>query len=251
MELKQYWLIIRKRIWLIALCVLLATAVTGVYSYFFIKPVYQASTKLIVNQAKTEGAGAVTGLDINAVNLNLKLIDTYKEIIRTPAVMDKVVAQYPDLNLTAEQLIGKVKVSSVNNTQVMTLAVQDFSYNKAVDIVNAISQVFKQEIPNIMKVDNVSILNEAQHKDNAAPVQPNPMLNIIISLVVSLMAAVGLIFLLDYLDDTIKTEQDIEEILGLSTLTVIAKVKPNEKARKNTETTERKIGETTYVAVNK
>lgn len=249
MELKQYWLIIRKRLWLIALCVLLATAVTGVYSYLFIKPVYQASTKLIVNQTKDNNP--LTSLDFNTVNMNLKLIDTYKEIIRTPAVMDKVVAQYPNLSITSDQLIGKVKVSSVNNTQVMTLAVQDLSYNRAVEIVNAISQVFKQEIPNIMKVDNVSILNEALPKENPAPVAPNPLLNVIISLIVSLMAAVGIVFLLDYLDDTLKTEQDIQDVLGLTTLTVIAKMKKEDKAPGNTATIERKIGETTYVAVNK
>lgn len=248
MELKQYGLMIRKRWWLIALCVLLTTTITGIYSYMFIKPVYQASTKLIVNEAKQNNP--LVALDLNAVNVNLKLIDTYKEIIRTPAIMDKVAVQYPDLNLTAEQLTGKVKVSSVNNTQVMTLAVQDPSYSRAVDIVNAVSQVFKQEIPNIMKVDNVSILNVAESKEHAHPVAPNKLLNIIIGFIVSLMATVGIVFLLDYLDDTIKSEQDVSEVLGLTTLTVIAKIKKDDTESKHGYTTKRKVGDAAYATVN-
>ncbi|WP_438448542.1 YveK family protein [Gorillibacterium sp. sgz5001074] len=250
MELKQYWRILRKRLWLIAACVIVATATTGVYSFFFIEKVYQASTKLIVNQSKENMANQ--GLDLNSVNLNLKLIDTYKEIIKTPAIMDKVVEQYPDLNMTAGALGGAIKVSSVNGTQVMTLSVQHTSYNKAVQIVNAVSLVFKQEIPNIMKVDNVSILNEARPSDHPVPVKPNPVLNVLVGLVVSLMAAVGLVFLLDYLDDSIKTEQDIQDILGLTTLTVVARMTKEDVTPKSSETSERKLGETTYgVAVNK
>lgn len=249
MELKQYWRILRKRLWLIAACVLLATATTGVYSFFFIQKVYQAQTKLIVNQSTVDDTKY--GLNYSVLNANLKMVDTYKEIIKTPAIMKKVAEQYPDLDLTAEELVAKVSVSAVNETQVMTLTVQDHSYNKAVEIVNGVSRVFKQEIPNIMKVDNVTILNEAELKDYPMPVKPNPMLNVVISFVVALMAAVGLVFLMDYLDDTLKTEEDIRDVLGLPTLTVIARMKKDDLNPKGAEASDRKLGETTYVAVNK
>jgi capsular polysaccharide biosynthesis protein len=167
-------------------------------------------------------------VDINSINTNLRLIDTYKEIIKTPAIMDKVVSTYPEFNLTTEQLISQVKVSSVNNTQVMTLIVQDKSYKKAAQIVNAVSKVFQEEIPKIMKVDNVSLLNQAKMNDKPTPVKPNKTLNVAISFVVSLMVAVGLVFLLEYLDDTIKNEADIQQYLGIPALGVIAKVRPED-----------------------
>jgi capsular polysaccharide biosynthesis protein len=157
--------------------------------------------------------------------MNIRLIDTYKEIIKTKRIMDKVVQEHPEFNLTRDQLIQKVKVSSVNNTQVMTLAVQDESYAKAADIVNAVSKVFKEEIPSIyMGIDNVSILNEANRDDNAAPVKPNKKLTVAISFVVSLMVAFGLAFLLEYLDDTIKTEADVAKYLELPTLAMVTKI---------------------------
>jgi capsular polysaccharide biosynthesis protein len=97
-----------------------------------------------------------------------------------------------------------------------------------VQIVNAVAKVFVDEIPKLMSVDNVSILNEAKLKDSPVPVKPNPKLNIAISIVVALMIGIGLAFLLEYLDDTVKTEQDVREILDLPTIAVIPKIKKKE-----------------------
>ncbi|HZG86159.1 YveK family protein [Paenibacillus sp.] len=221
LDLKDYFKIIRKRLAWIIVVVLLASLASGVVSAFYLKPVYEASTKLIVNQSND--TSSMGQLDINQVNLNLRLIDTYKEIIRTPAIMQVVAEENPEFDLTADQLIAKVRVSSVNNTQVMTLVVEDGSYEKAAAIVNAISYVFQREIPKIMNVDNVSILNEAPLEVNPSPVKPNVLLNIAIAFIVSLMAVIGWVFLMEYLDDTIKTENDVSEIIGLPTLSLVAR----------------------------
>lgn len=249
LDLKDYLKIIRKRVWMILIIVLFTSIATGIVSYFFIKPVYEASTKLIVNKSN-EGQGINQAVDINSVNLNLRLIDTYKEVIKTPRIMDKVVKEHPELELSTEQLIQKIRVSSVNNTQVMTLVVQDYSYDKAANIANAVSQVFQKEIPSIMKVDNVSLLNEALPKENPVPVKPNPKLNIAISLVVSLMIAVGIAFLLEYLDDTIKTEEDVLKYLELPTLTMITKVKEEDFIHHGSTTSERRVSEASHVTAN-
>jgi capsular polysaccharide biosynthesis protein len=245
LDLKDYLKVIRKRLWLVAVIVLVACVTTGVWSYYFIKPVYQASTKLIVNKT-TEKVGS-SELNLNDVNLNIRIIDTYKEVIRTPYIMETVAKEFPDFQMTAEQLIQKVKVSSVNNTQVMTLSVQDYSYAKAAQIANAVSVVFQREIPKVMQVDNVSILSQAKETDHPGPIKPNPKLNIAISLVVSLMAAVGLIFLLEYLDDSIKTENDVTQFLDLPTLSMIGKINEEELAHSTSATRRHSLGETTHV----
>ncbi|GIP39970.1 putative capsular polysaccharide biosynthesis protein YwqC [Paenibacillus sp. J31TS4] len=248
LDLKDYLRIIQKRIWLILCIVVFACVSTGVISYFFIQPVYSASTKLIVNKSN-ERVG-IDQIDINSINTNLRLIDTYKEIIKTPAIMDVVVRDFPQFALTAEELIEKVKVSSVNNTQVMTLQVQDRSYDKAVQMVNAVSKVFQKEISTIMKVDNVSLLNEAKPMAHPVPVKPNPMLNIAISFVVSLMAALGLAFLLEYLDDTIKSEADVEAYLGLPTLSLISKMKEEDLAVQKSTRQNQQVGESKHATIN-
>lgn len=226
LDLKDYLKVIRKRLWLMVTIVLIACIATGVVSFFFLTPQYQASTKLIVN--KQAESNSLNALNINDVNLNIKIIDTYKEVIKTTHIMEMVAAENPQFQMTPEQLIGKVKVSSVNNTQVMTLAVQDPSYEKAVNIVNSVSHIFQREISKIMSVDNVSILTEAKSSPIPAPVSPKPKMNLALSFVVSLMAAVGLVFLLEFLDDTVKSEADVQTLLGIPTLTMISKIRPED-----------------------
>lgn len=228
LDLRQYITIIRKRLPFILILVLVSTAAAAIFSLFFKDPLYEASSSIIVNQTQSQ---VTTGqLDLNQINTNIRMIDTYKEIIRTPAILDKVEEGYPELGLTADQLANRIKVSSANNTQVMKLAVQDTEYRKAADTVNAVSNVFREEIQHIFKVENVSILSEADPEKEPGPVSPNVPLNIAIAFVVSLMVGVGIVFLLEYLDDTIKTEADVMEYLGQPTLAMISKVNMEELA---------------------
>lgn len=230
LELRDYFQIVRKRSWLIVLIVVVVCLLVGVYSAFIKKPIYEASTKIVVNQKSTQSD--VNQLDLNQINTNIQLINTYKEIIKTPAILDRVVANYPELHLSAEQLSKMVNVSSVNQTQVMTVQVQDTSYVRAAEIANAISDVFQKEIPTIFNVQNVSILNKASIEPltRPAPVSPNISLNIAIAFVIALMIGLGLAILLEYLDDTIKTEEDVKQILDMPTLAMIIKVGQEEKA---------------------
>jgi capsular polysaccharide biosynthesis protein len=106
----------------------------------------------------------------------------------------------------------------------VNVSVQDADANRAAKIANQTAEVFQSEISKIMKVDNVSILAKATVADNQAPIKPRKSLNVAIALVVGLMAGVGLAFLLEYFNNTIKNEQDIEKILGLPILGVIATI---------------------------
>ncbi|GIP35032.1 YveK family protein [Paenibacillus sp. J2TS4] len=240
LEIRDYIRVIAKRIWWVIGIVLLVTTVTGVVSYFFLKPVYQASTKLIVN--KTDPSVSLGQLSLNEINFNIKIIDTYKEVIKSPYIMEMVAKEQESLGVTAGELINKVSVSSVNNTQVMTVSIVDRSHERAVQLANAISRVFEREIVNLMSVDNVSVLSEAKIQSHPAPIKPNIKMNIAISFIVSLMAALGLIFLLEYLDDRIRTEKDVNELLGLPVLSVITKIK-QEDLSSNSSSIPKQAGE--------
>ncbi|WP_339319196.1 Wzz/FepE/Etk N-terminal domain-containing protein [Paenibacillus sp. FSL R10-2734] len=254
LDLRDYFQIVRKRLWLIVSIVVLVCGAAGVYSLYIKNPVYEASTKIIVNQTPTQSAAAQ--LDLNQINTNIQLINTYKEIIKTPAILDIVTKDYPQFNITAEELLKKVNVSSVNNTQVMTLVVRDNSYQRAAEIVNAISLVFKDEIPSLFNVENVSILNEAKVNPTVepGPVEPNVLMNMAIAFIVSLMIGLGIAFLLEYMDDTLKTEADIEKYLGLPTIAMITRLGSEENKQGATQAqtqTSRKAGELEHVTVAK
>jgi capsular polysaccharide biosynthesis protein len=218
-SLKELLATLKKRLVMIILITMTAGLVSGVVSYFFLTPIYQASTQILVNQTKNEQSL----YSPSEVQTNLQLINTYNVIIKSPAILDKVIVQL-GLDMTASQLNGKITVGSEKDSQVVNLAVQDSDPKLAADIANKTAEVFQMEIVKIMNVDNVSILAQATVGENQAPIKPQPLLNVAIALVVGMMAAVGLAFLLEYLDSTIKSEQDIERILDLPILGVIATI---------------------------
>jgi capsular polysaccharide biosynthesis protein len=128
----------------------------------------------------------------------------------------------------------------------MNISAVDTSYKHAVEIVNAVSTVFKEEIPKIMKVDNVTILSEADPNVLASPINSNPVISIILAFIVSLMLAVGLVFLLDYLDDTIKSEEDIASTLELPTLSYISRISRSDLKVRRTRGAQQKVGDGAY-----
>lgn len=219
-SLKELFGTLKKRFALILTITITAVLVSGVVSYFFITPIYQASTQILVNQSKNTDQAMY---NFNEVQTNLQLIDTYNVIIKSPAILDKAAKQL-NLGLTGDQLNNKITVSNETNSQVVNIAVQDPNPNKAAKIANKVAEVFKSDIPHIMNVNNVSVLAKATVTKGQSPIKPKPLINIVIALVVGLMAGVGAAFLLEYLDNTIKTEQELEKILGLPILGVIATI---------------------------
>ncbi|RLQ94798.1 YveK family protein [Falsibacillus albus] len=217
-SLKELMQTLRKRLALITTITLVAAIVSAVVSFFVLTPIYQASTQILVNKTNDQNAMYNT----NEVQTNLQLINTYNVIMKSPAILDKVIDQL-HLDMTAAQLNGKITVQSEKDSQVVNVSVQDPDPKKAATIANKIADVFQTDIVHIMNVDNVSILAKADAKGKS-PIKPKPLLNVAIAIVVGLMAGVGLAFLLEYLDNTIKTEQDIERGLELPVLGVIANI---------------------------
>ncbi|WP_028550859.1 YveK family protein [Paenibacillus sp. UNC451MF] len=246
-NLREYFMIIKKRLWLVVTIVFICTALTAVYSSMNYQPVYMAATKLIVNKTSEKDQLGREQIDFGAIGVNIGLINTYKEIIKTPAIMDKVVQRYPDLNLTAEQLIAMTNVAGLHDTQVMTIVATHYSYEKAVNIVNAVSEVFQSEIPKIMKVDNITILNRAKMQDYPVPVNKKSNQYIILSFAASLVVAIGIVLLLDAMDDTLKTEEDVRQMFAVSTLACVPRMKGKDLKSSKGRKSRKKVGEVHHV----
>ncbi|AZB45000.1 capsular biosynthesis protein [Bacillus sp. FJAT-42376] len=224
-SLKELFQTLRKRLVLILAITFIATGASGIISYFYLTPVYEGSAQMLVNQSKN-----VSQLyNYNELQTNVQLINTYSVIIKNPAIIDEVKNRL-NLDVSSADLTNQITVASEQNSQIITVTVKDSDPKRAADIANSVSTVFQSEIKNIMKVDNVRILSDA--KINPAPVAPKKAMNVAIAFVVGLMAGVGLAFLLEYLDNTIKTEQDIENMLELPVLGAVTAF-PKEKQKKN------------------
>jgi capsular polysaccharide biosynthesis protein len=218
-DLRQYWEILRKR-WLIVVAIPLIAALTsGIISFFVIKPSYEASTTLIVGKkASEQGQAAAQMLDNNVLLANQQLAKTYATIAQSRTVEESVIKNL-NLPLTVEQLDQLVTIDQVKTTEILEIKIANTNPELAATIANTMAQEFSKAVIEIKKVDSVSIVDKAVTPD--MPVKPNKKLNVLIALVVGLMVSIGLAVLLEFLDNTVKTSNDVENLLGIPVLGVI------------------------------
>lgn len=222
-DLREYFYIIKKRAWIIALITVLAIITSGIISFFVLSPVYEANTTLIVNTEQSkETNNMITG---DQLNVTQKLTLTYGEIIKSRAVLDSVIKKL-DLNMEYNELEKTINVSPVKDTQIMSVTVQDTNPKRARDIANAIPNVFTKEVKRITKANSVEVIDNAIVPEN--PIKPNKVMNILIAAVLGIMIGLFIVFILEYMDNKIKTPQDIEKYINLPILGVV----PNENMTK-------------------
>lgn len=216
-DLREIFNMLKKRWLMIFSVTAVAIIASGIVSFFILTPVYEASSTLLVSYKQNQEAV----MTYNDLTMSQKLVNTYSEIIKSRSISEAVLKKL-DLDLTAEELSGKITVSKVNDTEIIRVNVQDEDSSVAALIANTVSDVFKKEIKNIMEIDNVSIIDTAKASEN--PVKPNKMMNVAIAGVLGVMVSVGLVFVLEFLDRTYKTPTDIERHLGLPIIGAIPDV---------------------------
>ncbi|PFK38351.1 capsular biosynthesis protein [Bacillus cereus] len=238
-SLKELFTILRKRLVMILALTIGAALVSAIVSFYFITPIYQTSTQILVNQKKQDEKI----IQYNEVQTNVQLTNTYKVIVKSPVILDQVKEKLK-LDMSTGALNKKINVANEKDSQVIALTVQDKDVKLARDIANTTAEVFKSEIAKIMSVDNVTILSKAEVTEGQSPIKPNKMLNVAIAFVVGLMASVGLAFLLEYLDNTLKKEEDIEKLLGVPVLGVVSRMEENGSTSGSLSSAERVGGHT-------
>ncbi|GAF21557.1 MULTISPECIES: YveK family protein [Shouchella] len=226
-SLKEIFQTLKQRWKLLVAIPLLAMLAGTLVSVFVLTPKYERSAELLIYQAGTE-----EGVTQNDVRTSLELVGTYTQIIKSPRILNDVI-ENGNLDYSLSTLQNMVSVTNQNNSQVLLVTVEADKPEEATAIVNEISTVFEAQIPDILSTDNVTILSEAVVGENPSPSSPNTILNMAIAFVVGLMGAVGLAFLLEYLDTTVKSEKDIEKILNLPVLGVVSTMDAVEPARKS------------------
>ncbi len=221
-NLRECFQIIKKRAWIIILITLVTMTTSGIISFFVLSPVYESNTTLIVNTDQNKENEVLTQ---DQLNVTQKLTLTYGEIIKSRSVIDDVIKKL-DLDKNYSEVVNEITVSPVKDTQIISITVQDTNAKRSRDIANAIPRVFTKEVKRITKANSVEVIDKAITPEN--PVKPNKLMNIAISAVLGVMIGLFIVFILEYMDNKIKTPQDIEKYLELPILGIV----PNEDMAK-------------------
>ncbi|MCC5894477.1 MAG: chain-length determining protein [Alkalibacterium sp.] len=219
-SLKELFGIVKKRLGLIINLTLIGLLILGFYTFFIATPEYSSTTQLLVN--RTQQADAIQRSDIDT---NVQLINTYKDIINGPVILDEV-REDLDLDLSHGALSDQITISNEANSQVFSIRVVDTNPYSAAMIANTTASVFQENLDEIMNVDNVTVISAAE--PNINPISPNHTLNLAIGVILGGMIGVGLAFLLEFLDNTVKDEKFIVEELGWTSLGRISEMNADE-----------------------
>lgn len=214
------------------LAIVIAFIIVGIIGswYYTAKmqvPMYKSETSLVLTRANN-GTGTISQTDIS---LNKSLVSTYREIIKSRRILSKVIENLK-LDYTEAELKSKIGVASANDTELIVISVKDEDAKIAKLIADEIAEVFKKEITNIYSIENISIVDKAVKSEK--PYNINKVKQYLMGFGIGLVLGSGLVVMMFYFDDTIKSSDDIETKLGLSVLSSVPKYKKG-KGKKNKE----------------
>lgn len=205
---------LKKRWKMIALITIVATVISGVFSFFIIDPVYEASTKLFVG--KEENSEEV--YNSNDIAMYQKLLKTYSETIKTRDLLTSAIKD-SKYDLEVGAVSSALTVVPVADTQILQIKYQSKDPKEAEIVLKAISNNFIKTAKELVPNGNVRTIEAVEMPEK--PVSPNKKMNMAIAFLLGLMVSVGLVFLLEYLDNTYKTKEQLEKELELPVLGVI------------------------------
>lgn len=212
LDIKGLLLTIKKHLALVIILPIIFSGIAAARSFFVLKPLYQANVSIILSKAE---GNTLTQSD---VSLYQSLMKTYTEIAQSDVVAERAVRD-GNLETSVGALQSSLTVSCKEGTQVLYMSVISRQPEDAVKKVEALTQAFLQESKRLLPSGNINIMDHA--KVPQTPISPNKKHDIIIAFAVGLLAAIVLIFLLENMNDTVKSEEDVERNFGVPILGVI------------------------------
>ena len=204
---------------IIILGLLLGGISYGISSYV-LTPKYDSNATMIVgNSTSTDSQNPQdSNVELGQIQANKALISTYSEIVKSRGIADKVISNL-NLDMDYGEFSEKVSIEPVKDTQIISVKVVDTIPERAQNIANETANIFKDSIGDIMKVDNVQILDGATLPER--PSSPNIKKNTAIGVVLGLILGIMISIIKELADTTIKSQDDINKYFDLPVIGII------------------------------
>jgi len=204
--------IVKKWFFFILLLIVVGASLAVIYNYGATVK-YESQTTLYIEPTVTSSQ-----VDYQGILTNQKMVKTYSSIIKSRRVVNKVIEKM-DLDTTYEDLIKQLTVANDADTQIITVKVKDTNSLRARDIANTFANVLIDDLKNSMNITNVKVIDEAI--ENTLEVEPRKKINIIIGSFAGAMLGVLFAFILEAMDNKIKTHDDVKKYLKIKTLGIV------------------------------
>jgi len=215
MKFKDFGRVLGELKLVLVLIPVVAMLTSAVISLFVLPPVYKSTTTVIVLRDQMT---PFSEININTIVLNQNLARTYSQLTKSRAIAEEVIKNN-NLNMTPEELSSKIEVELAGNTEMFKISASDSNPAMAALLANGVAQALSGKVYKVLNIKNIQVLDPAVPP--AGPVSPNAVLNILLAGIIGLILTVTIIFVREYLDDTIRNPEEVESYLKLPVLGVI------------------------------
>ncbi|OJF94202.1 YveK family protein [Alkalibacterium sp. 20] len=209
--------IIRKKwIWIVLASLLGLLVSYGVTNYV-LSPQYASVTRMIVSRNYV----GEESVELGDIQTNIQLINTYRDIINDPVVLDEVIENL-SFDISENKLRNNITIQINNDSQIFGISVLGDSPEQAAETTNLIAETFQQNVGTILNVENVSILSPARPDIN--PVSPRVLINIVFGTFLGFLSGIVISLTIYVKDKKVYDEETVSELLGWNNLGFITEI---------------------------
>lgn len=213
-DLQDLFGLLLHRAWIICLAAIVTGFAGFMVSFFFVTPQYESTTSVYISTNKQKE----TSMTYSDAQLATQLTKDYEELIVGRYVLERVINMYA-LDESYEALKTRVQVTNTSDTRIINITVKDPNPQNAQIIANSIRDIASEHIKTVTDVEAVNVADEANLPTK--PSEPSVPKWTLLGALIGIVLAVAVIILRYLLDDTIKSAEDVEKYLELSTLALI------------------------------
>ena len=199
---------------IVVLACLLGALIAAVCTFYFMTPMYTATSKLYVVNAKD------SAINLSDLQIGNYLASDYTEVFSNWHVHEMVL-QRLGLDYTYSQLAEMVSVENPKDTRILYVNVVSDDPQEAKDMADTYAQVAREFIAVKMDTEQPNIFEEALLPSR--PSSPNKSRNIIMGFMIGLILSCSVIIAQFLMDDRLRSADDIEKYVQLPTLGVMPK----------------------------
>lgn len=222
----------------IAIILVVFIIVGLIYTFNFVTPKYSAKTTLILasingmSASSVESAITDTSVIDKDITVNSKLVSTYSELIKSKNILRQVI-EHLNIDIDEDELKKSITVDTVEDTELIRISVENNSNELACYIANEIANVFKDQIKVYYDIENVQIVDVAEIETEPSNIHHKR--DIAIFGLIGMVISAGYVLLLNMLDTTIKSLEDVEELTKYKVLASLPALDSFEKTPSKNE----------------
>ena len=213
-DIKDLFKIIKKRIIFISFITICPMIIAGILSFFVLKPVYEGKSTVIVGKDSTDK------ITQSEVIMYQDLIKTFSEIGKSRLVAENAINNL-ELDIVVKKFMLNLSITPKIGTQIIEISYKSGTSEMASRGANALAQALVEESQKFLPAGSVKVMDNALIPEE--PITPNKTLYVSLGFMLGLILSLGLVLLMEYLNNTIKNENSVERYLKLPTIALIPK----------------------------